>query len=86
MKLEIAPGNRSIICPACLSEAVEVKTRIAESSPIETAGAVWPNYKTLGQVFYHEDGRICDVSYYKLEKLSKPVFLRLADPTRDPRV
>jgi len=88
MKLEITPGNPIIVCPACLGSAAEVRTRIAESPPIEAkeTGRLWPNYKAIGCIYFHEDGRICDVSFYKLEKLPKPVFLRLGDPTRDPRV
>jgi hypothetical protein len=88
VELKITPGDTNIVCPACLDKALEVRTRIAEAPPMESKedGTTWANYKAIGQVYQHEDGRICDVSHYKFQKLSKPVYLRLGDPTRDPRV
>ncbi len=88
MKLKTTPDNRIIVCPACLCRAEETRARIAEAPPLEDKkdGNLWPNYRAIGKIYLHEDGRICDVSLYRFEKLKRPVFLRLGDPTRDPSV
>lgn len=60
---------------------------MAEDSP---NGVTKFNYSqrkvVIGRIYFHEDGTLCDETIYKLQKLSKPVFLHLGDSTRDPRV
>jgi hypothetical protein len=44
--------------------------------------------KTLvGRIFFHDDGTLCDERLFsiRLDKLTKPAYLRLGDSTIDPR-
>jgi len=80
-------GKSIKICPNCMKQIVYEQDRIAELSPRDVIGYNKTRVKkVIGKLFYHKDETICDQTIYTIKKLKKPVYLRLGDPTRDPRV
>ena len=73
-------------CPNCLKTVIHEEYRMAELAPKDVVGYNITRVKhVIGKLYYHKDGTICDQSFYKITKHPKPKFLRLGDPTRDPR-
>ncbi len=75
-----------IDCPNCGKEVVRGQARWADCPPRDVVRYSRTERRILiGQIYYHEDGTLCDMSIFSIKQLSKPVFLRLGDPKIDPR-
>jgi len=79
-------NSMEISCPNCGKPVVRGQARWADCSPIDVVRYSRTERRILiGQIYYHDDGTLCDMSIFTIKQLSKPVFLRLGDPKIDPR-
>lgn len=76
------------ICPNpnCDKIVIHAEARMMEECPNNvTLQERWVRKTVIGRTYYHEDGTLCDQALYSVKPLRHPTFLRLGDPTRDPR-
>jgi hypothetical protein len=77
-------GNRR--CPSCGQSFAYWKPRWAETPPSVADGETMSHNVVIGRTFYHLDGIFCDETFYRLDRVRKPSYLRLGDRMTDPRV
>ncbi len=80
-------SKMNIPCPNCGKPVVRGQARWADCSPRDVVRYSRTESRILiGQVYFHGDGTLCDMSIFTIKQLPKPVFLRLGDPKIDPRI